>query len=75
MGDVDLSVEKEFISQRECEIQVGNLKANFSTLKADTDKFIKDMRTQVDRLEGRFWWIITLLLINLASIIVLLIKK
>jgi hypothetical protein len=75
MGDIDLSTEKELITQRECEIQVGNLKSNFNTLKIDTEKFIKDIGDKVDKLEGRFWWIITLLLINLASIIVLLIKK
>jgi hypothetical protein len=75
MGDIDLSAEKEFISQRECEIQVANLKANVNALKEDTDKLVGDIKKQVDKLEARFWWIIGLLLANLGSIIVLLLKK
>jgi hypothetical protein len=75
MGDIDLSAEKEFISQRECEIQVANLKANFNGLKEDTDKLVSDIKKQIDKLEAKFWGIIGLLLANLGSIIVLLLKK
>jgi hypothetical protein len=75
MGDIDLSVEKELITQRECEIQVANMKANFNALKEDTERFAGDIKKQIDKLEAKFWGIIGLLLANLGSIIVLLLKK
>jgi hypothetical protein len=75
MGDIDLSADKELITQRECEIQVANMKANFNALKKDTEKFASDIKKQIDKLEAKFWGIIGLLLANLGSIIVLLLKK
>jgi hypothetical protein len=75
MGDIDLSTDKELITQRECEIQVANMKANFNALKEDTERFAGDIKKQIDKLEAKFWGIIGLLLANLGSIIVLLLKK
>jgi hypothetical protein len=51
------------------------MKANFNSLKEDTEKFASDIKKQIDKLEAKFWGIIGLLLANLGSIIVLLLKK
>lgn len=54
---------EKFVSIRECELKTDNV-----------CKVLESFDERIDRLEDRFWWIITLLVGNLVGIIALFIK-
>lgn len=57
-------MEEKFVSVRECEFKHNNI-----------CMLIEKLEERIERLENRFWWIITLLVGNLAGIVVLLMRQ
>lgn len=55
--------EEKYVSIRECEIKINNIYKNLGNLEE-----------RVEKLESRFWWIITLLIGNLVGVLILLIQ-
>ncbi len=54
---------ENYISARECDTKHTGLK-----------EWIEKVEVRIERIETKFWWMITLLISNLAGIIALLIK-
>lgn len=57
-------MEEKFVPVRECEFKHNNI-----------CMLIEKLEERIERLENRFWWIITLLVGNLAGIVVLLMRQ
>lgn len=56
--------EKDVITVRECELKHRNMNGT-----------IEKLEERLEKLENKFWWIITLLVGNLVGVITLLIKN
>ena len=56
-------MDERFISIRECE-----------TKHDAIEQWIKNFEIRMDRLENKFWWIITLLVGNLVGVLILLLR-
>jgi hypothetical protein len=54
---------EQFISHRECDIKHNNI-----------NNMIDKLEEKLEKLESKFWWIITLLISNLVGIIILFLK-
>lgn len=57
-------MEEKFVPVRECEFKHHNI-----------CMLIEKLEERIEKLENRFWWIITLLVGNLAGIVVLLMRQ
>jgi len=53
----------QYITPRECDIKHNNL-----------NEQINKLEEKLEKLESRFWWIITLLISNLVGIIILMLR-
>lgn len=62
-GACEMTAEEKKVTIRECDIKHENLNGMISKLEE-----------RLEKLESKFWWIITLLVGNLVGIITLLIK-
>jgi len=56
-------MDGKIITERECDVKHENLNA-----------WINKIEARMEKIESKFWWVITLLISNLTGIIVLLIR-
>ena len=64
-------MDERMVTIRECDLRYNGIKATIMTLQ----ERISRMEETIEKVETKFWWIITLLVGNLVGILVILIKN